>query len=178
VIFKTQTMQQRDQSQTAFVDQPELFLDPGADVARRTRQRRADKVFQCVFLRDAQKARAPAHVETGQAFDPALLEEFAPVANCVVVEKQGICDFPTASPVVEQHKRVGPPRHARRSRALARQRDQFCAILFAKEAGSFHAAIRIRPEKHCKKFFPGSSMSRSIHAILLVYRQLRLFLVS
>jgi hypothetical protein len=43
VVFEPQAMQQRDQSRTAFVIEPELLLDKGADLARRARQRRADK---------------------------------------------------------------------------------------------------------------------------------------
>jgi hypothetical protein len=39
VIFKTQPMQQCDQPRTAFVNETELLFDPGADVARRARQR-------------------------------------------------------------------------------------------------------------------------------------------
>jgi hypothetical protein len=85
-----------------------------------------------------------------------LLEEFAPVANGVVVEKQRSGDVPTASSVVQQHKRVGSSRHARGRRTISRQRDQLCAILSAKEAGSFHAAIRIRLATKRKEILPDS----------------------
>ncbi len=37
VILEPQTMQQRDQSRAAFVDEAEFLLDPGADLARRAR---------------------------------------------------------------------------------------------------------------------------------------------
>jgi len=134
VIFQTQPMRQCDQPRTAFVNETELLFDPGADVARRARRRRADEDPQRVFLRGAQKARAPAHVKAGQAFNPALLEEFAPVANGVVVEKQRGGDVPTAPSVVQRHKCVGPSRHPRGRQPIPRQRDQLCAILFAKES--------------------------------------------
>jgi hypothetical protein len=42
-----------------------------------------------------------------------LLEEFAPVANGVIVEKQRSGDVPTAPSVVQQYKCVGPSRHPR-----------------------------------------------------------------
>src|SRR5713101_6087426 len=45
VIFEPQPMQQRDQSRAAFIFEAELLLNPGADLARRARQRRADKDF-------------------------------------------------------------------------------------------------------------------------------------
>jgi DNA replication protein DnaC len=38
-------MQQCDQSRTAFINEPEFLLDPGADLTRRTRQRRAYKLL-------------------------------------------------------------------------------------------------------------------------------------
>src|SRR5437879_419765 len=78
VIFEPQAMQQRDQSRTAFVDEAEFLLDKGADLARRARQRRADKGLQCIFLRGTQKARTAAHVKAGQALDPTLFEQLVP----------------------------------------------------------------------------------------------------
>jgi len=111
VIFEPQAMQQRYQSRTAFVNEAKLLLDPGADVARRARQRRADKDFQCVFLRGAQKARAPAHVETGQTLDPTLFKEFEPATDRIVVQQQSSGDFLSAPPVVQKHQGVCASRH-------------------------------------------------------------------
>ena len=51
VVFETQAMQQRDQSRAAFLDEAGFLLDPGADLACRTRQRRANPRLQIVFLR-------------------------------------------------------------------------------------------------------------------------------
>src|SRR3954454_4326868 len=96
VILQPQTMQKRNQSRTAFVNEAKFLLDPATDLARRARQRRADKDFQCVFLRGAQKARAPAHIKTGQALDPTLFKQFEPAADRVVVQQQRSGDFLTA----------------------------------------------------------------------------------
>jgi hypothetical protein len=49
----------------------------------------------CVFLRGAQKARASAHVKTGQALDPTLFKKFEPAADRVVVQQQRSSDFST-----------------------------------------------------------------------------------
>ena len=70
-------MQKRNQSRTAFVNEAEFLFDKGADLARRARQRRADKGLQCVFLLGAQKARAPA---TSKLVRPrsTLLKQFEP----------------------------------------------------------------------------------------------------
>src|SRR5207342_2775802 len=70
------------------------------------RQRRADEYFQCVFLRGAQKARASAHVKTGQALDPTLFKQFEPAADRVVVQQQRSSDFLTAPTVVQKHQGV------------------------------------------------------------------------
>ena len=101
VILQPQTMQKRNQSRTAFVNEAEFLFDKGADLARRARQRRADKGLQCVFLLGAQKARAPAHVEAGQALDPTLLKQFEPATDRVVVQQKRIGDFLTAPPINE-----------------------------------------------------------------------------
>src|SRR5450756_1806308 len=85
VIFKTQAMQQCDQSRTAFINEPEFLLDPGADLTRRTRQRRAYPRLQIVLLLYTQIACAPAHIEAGDAFDPALLEELAPAPDLSLI---------------------------------------------------------------------------------------------
>ena len=106
------------------------------------------------FLPDAQKTHAPAHVEAGQAFDPALFKELAPTADRVVIQQQSVGDFSAAPPRVQQNQSVGPARHARRRRPIARQRDQLFAILFAKEAASNHKPIGIRQTKKCKEFLP------------------------
>ena len=162
VIFKTQPMQQRDQSRAAFVNETEFLFDPGADVARRARQRRADKDLQRVFLRGAQKARAPAHVEAGQAFNPALLEEFAPVANGVVVEKQRSGDVLAAPSVVQQHKSrwpvaspERPPNHPAPTRSALRDP--------LRQGNRLESCAYPNPFSHkTQGNSPGFSMSRGI----------------
>ena len=154
VIRETQTMQQCDQSRAAFVDEAEFLLDPGADMPRRPRQACGDPSLQAVFLRGAQKARAPAHVEAGQAFDPVLFKELAPTADRVVVKQERLGDVPAAPPVIQKHQRVCASRDPTGRRPIARQSNQLVAILFAKEAASNHGSIGIRPATKCKEFPP------------------------
>ena len=97
-------MQQRDQSRAAFINEAEFRLDPGADLACRTRKRSAYPRLQIVFLLGGHIACAPAHIEAGQAFDPALLEEPAPAAHGVVVEQKPFGDLLTAPPGVKNTK--------------------------------------------------------------------------
>ena len=144
VIFEPQAMQQRDQSRTAFVNEAKFLFDPGTDMAGRARQRRADEYFQCLFLRGAQKARASAHVKTGQALDPTLFKQFEPAADRVVVQQQRSSDFLTTPTVVQKHQGVCASRHTRGHRPIARQRDQLVAILFAEETTSNYSSIGIR----------------------------------
>ena len=99
-------------------DEAEFLLNPGADLARRARQRGADKAFQGVFLRGARKARAPAHVETGQTLDPTLFKEFEPATDRIVVQQQRIGHFLTAPPGVQKHQGVCAARHPRGRREL------------------------------------------------------------
>src|SRR4030095_13429652 len=67
VILQPQPMQKRDQSRTAFINEPEFLLDKGPDLACRTRERRADPRLQNVLLLHTQIASAPAHIEAGDA---------------------------------------------------------------------------------------------------------------
>ena len=69
VILQPQTMQQRNQSRTAFVNEAEFLFDKGADLARRARHVAPTKAFNASSC-SALKSRAPAHVEAGQALDP------------------------------------------------------------------------------------------------------------
>src|SRR5665811_114511 len=97
-------MQERDQSRAAFINEPEFLLDPGADLTCWTRQRRAYPRLQIVLLLHTQIACAPAHIEAGDAFDPALLEELTPAPDRVVIKEQRIGDFLTAPPFVQKHQ--------------------------------------------------------------------------
>src|ERR1700684_3267364 len=146
-------MQQRDQSRTAFVNEAKFLFDPGTDLARRARQRRADECFQCVFLRGAQKARVSAHVKTGQALDPTLFKQFEPAADRVVVQQQRSSDFLTAPTVVQKHQGVCASRHTRGHRPIARQRDQLVAILFAEETTSNHSTSESAKLENSRNFY-------------------------
>src|SRR5208337_3268449 len=147
-------MQKRDQSRAAFINEPEFRLDPGADLARRTRQCRAHPRLQIVLLLHTEIACAPAHIEAGNAFDPALLEELAPAADRVVVKEQRMGDLWTAPPFVQKHQGIRTPSHPTRRRPVARQRRKRYAIFFAEEARLNHARNRIRPIGNRKTFLP------------------------
>jgi len=60
--------------------------------------------LQIVLLLHTQIACAPAHIEAGDPFDPALLEELAPAADRVVVKQQRMGDLLTAPPFVKSTK--------------------------------------------------------------------------
>ena len=154
VILQPQTMQKRNQSRTAFVNEAEFLFDKGADLARRARQRRADKGLQCVFLLGAQKSsRSPPTLEAGQALDLTLFKQFEPATDRVVVQQKRIGDFLTAPPVVQKHQGICASRHARGHRPFARQRDQLVAILFAEKAASNHANIGIAKPENSRIFY-------------------------
>jgi len=80
VILEPQTMQKRDQSRAAFINEPEFRHDPGADLARRTRQCRASPRLQIVLLlhtsmqivgRSVAGSPAGSEAGLGRAFPPA-----------------------------------------------------------------------------------------------------------
>src|SRR5665648_705792 len=152
VILQPQTMQKRDQSRAAFINEPEFLLDPGADLTGRTRQCSGYPRLQIVLLLYTQIACAPAHIEAGDAFDPALLEELAPAPDRVVIKQQRIGDLLTAPPLVQKHQGIRTPRNPARRRPVARQRRKRLAIFFAEEARLNHARNRIRPIENRKKF--------------------------
>src|SRR5476649_2876315 len=85
VILQPQTMQERDQSRAAFINEPEFLLDPGADLARCARQGRGDPGFQLVLLLAAQLASAALVTEIRQALDSILFIQAMPTADGVVV---------------------------------------------------------------------------------------------
>ena len=99
----------------------------------------------------AQIACAPAHIEAGNAFDPALFEELAPAADRVVIKQQRIGDLLTAPPFVQKHQGIRTPRNPARRRPVARQRRKRLAIFVAEEARLNYALNRIRPVEKCKK---------------------------
>ncbi len=90
-----------------FIYKAEFLLDRGADLACRTRQRRACPRLQIVFLLGGRIAGAPPHVEAGDAFDPAVL-----AADRVVIEQKRMGDFLTAPPLFQKHQGIRTPRQA------------------------------------------------------------------
>lgn len=144
----------RPRDTVANIGEAECLLDKGPDLARRARQRRANPSLQIDFLPGAQKTRAPAHIEAGNALDPALFEKLAPAADRVVVEQERMGDLLTAPPIVQKHQGIRTPRHPARRRPIARQHDQLAAISFVEEARLIHARNRIRLIAKRKKFLP------------------------
>src|SRR5262249_15076171 len=88
VIFEIETVQQRDQSRAAFVNEAEFLRNEGADLPRRARQRGSDKGFQGIFLHSTQKACAAAYVKTSEPLDAALLKQLVPAADRVGVQQK------------------------------------------------------------------------------------------
>src|ERR1035437_1426157 len=121
VIFELQTMQQRDQSRAAGVDEAEFLLDPGADLARRAWQHRPDPGFQLGLVLAIQLAGAAARLETRQPFEAVLDKQAVPFADCIVVQKQGRGDLFAAPAIVQKHQRIGAPRQPMRRRSVTRQ---------------------------------------------------------
>jgi len=160
VILQPQTIQKRDQSRAAFINEGEFLLDPGADLAGRTRQRRTDPRLQIVFLLHTQIACAPAHIKAGNAFDPALLEQLVPAADGVVVIQQRIGDLLSAPALVQQHQGICTPCHPARRRPLTCQRCERLAIFVAEEARANHKANRNPSNRKMQETSAGSSMSR------------------
>src|SRR5450631_658939 len=145
-------MQQRDQPRAAFVDEAEFLGDKGPDLARGARQSGGDPGLQRLGLLGAHLARTAAHVEAGQAFDAALFEKIVPAADHVVVEQKNIRHFLAAQTSIQKHQSVRPTRDTARRQAVASQRDQRLAILFAEKAATNHATMRIRPAAKYKTF--------------------------
>jgi hypothetical protein len=97
-------------------------------------------------LLGAQIAGASAHIEAGDAFDPAVLKKLAPAADRVVVKEQRIGGLLAAPPSSKSTKAF--------TRRGARQRRKRLAIVFAGEARMNHACGRIHPTRKRKKFLP------------------------
>jgi hypothetical protein len=85
VIFQPQSMQQCDQPGSARIDQTELLLDPGTDLARRARQGRHEPGFQSFLLLSAHLARAATGLKARQPFDTILDKQTMPPAYRIVV---------------------------------------------------------------------------------------------
>ena len=71
-VVHARPMQQGDQARAALIGDAAFLLDPGANLARRARQRLGDPGFQPVWLRLAQPARAALVAEAGQPLSRLL----------------------------------------------------------------------------------------------------------
>ena len=143
VIFEAKPMQQGDQPRAAFIDDAELLLDIGADLARRARQCRGDPGFQRFFLRLRKMAGAAAALKARQTFDAAFAIELGPTAHGVVVEIENLGDLFAAQAVVQKQHGVRAARQPMRSRPVSHQSDKGGAVWRRKEAGANHAPRRI-----------------------------------
>ena len=144
VIFEPQAMQQRDQSRAAFVNEAEFLLDPGADLARRARQRRGDPGFQLFLLLAAQLASAALVAEARQPLDPVLFIQAMPSADGVVVQQQDLRNRLAAHPIVEQHQRVRTSGQTMSGRPVPSQLDQALPRFSVQKARPYHPFGRIR----------------------------------
>src|SRR5258708_18855938 len=76
-------VQQRDQPRPALILNTSFLLDPGADCARRPRQRLGDPGFQLRLLLAAQAARAAFVTEPGTSLEPIFVHKTRPGTNRV-----------------------------------------------------------------------------------------------
>ena len=108
-MLHAKPVQQRDQPRPTLILNPAFLLDPGANLARRPRQRLANPGFQLVLLCLAQPARTALVAEARQALDAFLLIQPMPGADRVVVQKQYLRDRLAAHPLVQQQQRIRTP---------------------------------------------------------------------
>src|ERR1035437_1187357 len=88
VIFQSQTMQQRDQPRAAFINETEFRLDPGPDLAGRTRQSRSNPDLQFCLLLAVHLASAATGLKTSQPFKAILDKQAVPPADRVVIQQK------------------------------------------------------------------------------------------
>jgi len=101
----------------------EFRLDPGANLARRPRQRLTDPGLQRPLLFFAQPANAALVAEARQTLEPFFLIQPIPGADRVVVQQQDFRNRFAAHAVVQQNQRVRPPGQAMRGRPVPSQLD-------------------------------------------------------
>ena len=165
VILQPQTMQKRNQSRTAFVNEAEFLFDKGADLARRARQasrrQRPSMRLRCSALK---KLALPP---TSKLVRPSI-----PRCSNSLNQPRIVSSFnnrthrrlsSTAPPVVQK-----APRHLRvASRAMRTDPSRANAIsllriLFAEKAGLESCEHRNPPNRKIQGFSTETSMSRSI----------------
>src|SRR5208337_3098915 len=112
-------MQQCDQTRAALICDAAFAFDPGANLARRSRQGLADPGLEFVLLLARQPAGAALVAEARQALDPVFLIQAEPGPDRVVVDQQHSGDRLAAHPVVQQHQRIGATRETMGGRPVA-----------------------------------------------------------
>ena len=157
-MFHAQAVQQSDQPGPGLVFDAALSCNPRTNRAGRAWQRRGDPGFQLVLLLGRQPAGGSFMAKARQTLDPVFLIQLIPSPDRVVVEQQHLGNRLTAHAVVQQHQRVGAPRQAVRSRAIARQLNQVAARFAVQEASAHHPSSRIASRSVGKQFsgFPQS----------------------
>src|SRR3974390_2290324 len=107
-VFEPEPMQQSDEPRAALIDDAELPLDIGADLARRARQGRPPPSDKGLFLRLGEMARAAADLEALKPLEPLLVVNLAPASDCIVVEikRPGA---PSRAPLVQKEAASLPP---------------------------------------------------------------------
>ena len=118
-------MQKRDQSRAAFVNHAELPLDKRSDLARAARQGPGDVGLQRFLLLRGKTARTAPSIELFQGRDPAVVVEFAPASDRIVVEIQNFSRPLAAEAVIKKQDGVRPARYPMLCGTVARQRQQF-----------------------------------------------------
>src|SRR5271166_3637273 len=137
-------MQQCNQTRTALICDAAFAFDPGANLARRSRQGLADPGLEFVLLLVRQPAGAALVAEARQPLDPIFLIQAEPGPDRVVADQQHSGDRLAAHPVVQQHQCIGTARQTMRGRPVAGQLDQVLPRLAVKEATPYHPIGRIR----------------------------------
>ena len=163
VIFEPQTMQQRDQSRAAFINEAEFLLDPGADLACRTRQRRADPRLQIVFLLGrSDSLRSRPHRSWSGLRSRVARKACASRGSCrrPTTTHRRLADSSTHRPKAPRRSRVASPD---RRRPIARQRDQRVAIFFAEEAASNSSEHRNPPTRKIQEISTETSMRFGVY---------------
>ena len=143
-MLHAKAVQQRDQAGPTLIRDATFLLDPGANLARRPRQRPADPDFQLVLLLAAQATRAALVAEARQTLDPLLLVQPMPGADRVVVQQQHLRHGFAAHAVVQQHQRVRSPGQTMRGRPVSSQLDQILPRFAVQEPRPYHQPGRIR----------------------------------
>src|SRR5664279_1437478 len=138
VIFQSQTMQQRDQPRAAFINETEFRLDPGPDLAGRTRQSRSNPDLQFFLLLAVHLASTATGLKTSQPFKAILDKQAVPPADRVVIQQKRPRDLFAAPAGIQKHQRIGATRQSVGRRSIPRQRSQVGPVNRRQKTGANH----------------------------------------